>query len=895
MSMSNKTFALLACGLVLGACLGEETGISQRHIHGIVTLPPVGLFEAELTPRSDDDADNNDSDATADGPFSIAYGYHIVRGSSDKLCDPMEIEAGAVPDCDVPLGQDPDVDFYRISAGYQGPFVIKARLAEEIDQGDVDITVYEGVTVQTNDAGEATNELYVDGNLTNQVIDDDGNPVFDDEDNPVLEFVLPRYSTQVEDGDEFLVAVTVSGDAGSGAYELVFVGNDPREHNIEFGIEGDVATFPVGESDDPLIEDNLAILVGAFLSNDIDNLGDPVAGTSCEDWTLDDETETFWCAYDMVFAHQVSIESGVLIDGMGDGKDNDCDGVADDGTGTADADGDGFTVADGDCNDTDPDVGPFRGDVAGDRKDNDCDGWADNGPDDVDNDGDGYCENAGYDVNGDGVCRGPQEVGGLGTPDCNDANADIFPGLDHEHPSNGLDDDCAGGDGALDFGNTDGDETVYDANDIHAWSDIEEIACGTDEQDPTDMPVDEDRDGLCDSDCLGQAGCAQDNDADGEHNWTEIICGSDPEDAESVPGDLDGDEICDGQDIDADNDGFVVLDDNGGDDCNDLDPNIHPHLTDDVGNVVEFNYDVPNGVNDDCDDFIDENNDWTRNEDGTYSQNDDYQSVDQDGDGYTLGLRDCDDTDPEMRLGNYETRSTNVVSSDFTTVNIFAGDVASLNNTLATANSRRVTELIPYDLAKDRVAWELADQWETFDNPPLLQPGGVPISEAWFSKQPELGNIWFEAEPNDIDIAGFSPAYATPWPDGTFQELGESAGAGKTNELYGEIGSIEPDSWAGDNDAFHVTFPEAGFITASLDWDAGGSDYDTVFICYFFNAFNPEGYYSIPFEPGLTDLSKPEEGTTIVPLPDGADCWIFVVGYSGGTGGYKLEITPQGN
>ena len=894
MSMSNKIFALLACGLVLGGCLGEETGISQRHIQGIVTMPPVPLWETEPTPRAAEDALNNDTDSTSDGPFSIAYGYHIIRGTSDKLCDPMDIEAGAVPDCDIPLGQDPDVDVYRIRAAYQGPIAFKARLDGEIEDGDVDIKIYQGGIIEPDDA----NLLWGDGNATTPVLDDNGDEVVDEDGDTVQRFVLPRFGFQVEDGDEFLVAVTVSGSADVGAYELVIVGNDPRKHNIELGIEGDTASFSVGESEDEILEQALPLLVGAFLSNDIENLGDPVAGTSCETWIFDAEgenAETFWCAYDMVFAHQVTVESGVLIDGMGDGKDNDCDGIADDGTGTADADGDGFTIEDGDCNDTDPDVGPFRGDVAGDRKDNDCDGWADNGPDDKDDDGDGYCESPGFDLNGDGFCRGPQEIGGLSQGDCNDANADIHPGFDQEYPSNGLDDDCTGGDGGLDFAtNSDDDETVYDANDVHEWSDIEEIACGTDEEDPTDFPVDADQDGICDSECLGEAGCPQDNDADGAHNWTELLCGSDGEDASSLPQDIDGDGTCNGQDVDADDDGFIGMDENGGDDCNDLDATIHPHLTDEVGTVLQFNYDVPNGINDDCDDFVDENADWSRAEDGTFSQNDDFLTTDQDGDGYSLGLRDCDDTDPEMRLGNYETRTTNVVSSDFTIVNIFAGDVGSLNNTAATANARRVTELVPFDLSKDRVVWELTDQWEELDNPPLLTAGSLPISEAYFAKQPELGNIWFELEPNDAIIAGFGSGETLPWSEGNYQELGESAGAGKTNELYGEIGSIVADSWAGDNDAFHLTFPEAGVLNVSVDWDAS-ADYDAVFYCWYFDAINPPSYYSIPFSPGLTDLSKPEEGLLVVPLPDGADCYFWVVGYAGGLGAWKMEITPQGN
>lgn len=60
------------------------------------------------------------------------------------------------------------------------------------------------------------------------------------------------------------------------------------------------------------------------------------------------------------------------------GRDDDCDGVADDGTSDADADEDGFSIAAGDCDDTNPDVFPGAEEIV-DGLDDDCDGATEEG------------------------------------------------------------------------------------------------------------------------------------------------------------------------------------------------------------------------------------------------------------------------------------------------------------------------------------------------------------------------------------------------------------------------------------------------------------------------------------------------------------------------------------
>jgi hypothetical protein len=71
----------------------------------------------------------------------------------------------------------------------------------------------------------------------------------------------------------------------------------------------------------------------------------------------------------------------------GNRRDDDCDGLADEvavegepdqpSDDTLDMDDDGYSLADGDCDDTNADVHPGRAEICGDGLDNDCDGVAD--------------------------------------------------------------------------------------------------------------------------------------------------------------------------------------------------------------------------------------------------------------------------------------------------------------------------------------------------------------------------------------------------------------------------------------------------------------------------------------------------------------------------------------
>jgi hypothetical protein len=86
----------------------------------------------------------------------------------------------------------------------------------------------------------------------------------------------------------------------------------------------------------------------------------------------------------------------------GNRRDDDCDGLADEdlddvpSSDTGDEDGDGWTLAQGDCDDTRTGVNPGTQETVGDRLDNDCDRLADEdaanepSPDGIDHDGDEF-------------------------------------------------------------------------------------------------------------------------------------------------------------------------------------------------------------------------------------------------------------------------------------------------------------------------------------------------------------------------------------------------------------------------------------------------------------------------------------------------------------------------
>jgi hypothetical protein len=211
----GTAFILSSAMVALSGCPGQETGISQRHLQGVVTLPPLSLWEMETTPKSEIAEDNNDSFVTADGPYSITYAYHQISGVAELPCkaiDEAELKAGEVtPDCNIGIFNSADSDFYRLRSGYQGPIVITG----EADDGDLDIIVMDATG----------NVVYEDANF-------DTTETEDEEGNVTLSLNPPYYASQVEKGDEFIVEVKVNAGGNEPVpYSLFVAGNNPNRHN----------------------------------------------------------------------------------------------------------------------------------------------------------------------------------------------------------------------------------------------------------------------------------------------------------------------------------------------------------------------------------------------------------------------------------------------------------------------------------------------------------------------------------------------------------------------------------------------------------------------------------------------------------------------------------------